>query len=329
MPPVPPCGFAPQVHHEAAKSTSGRFLSKSMGSRLQAIGAAVVSLVVSGACCCAGGSGIQTTSSPSSAPSPALIDWQDFPANQVPRPIVLFHNFLALPAHMTEESRLSAGCGKFGLAWDVPTEVVPNQASVTWSDGTSATYAARSAGDVFAEMTNRPPSNVGGCAYASPAVATAVRYGTAPFATDRGVAQMSAWLFTVTGMTEEWAYPAISRSAFWRGGTTFGLGRPSTVSGNGLALTNAYYTDHPAGGPCADTNEALVAESTSAVEIDVRTTHSAPASCARTSLPQLRFITVLLKSPLGGRVVVNGNGYVEAVCPGNTKPGQPPCAQAA
>ena len=294
-----------------------------MRNHLQSIGAAVVSLVVSGACCCAGGTGGPYIPSPR---SDMLAGWQDFPADQVPRPIVLKGLFIDRPADFSGEGSVAIGCHKFTLSTGT-SQPAPRQATATWTDGVSVIYPASSARDIFAAMNPTPPSNTGDCAGVAPVVVTAAPLGTDTFQTDRGPAQMTAWVFrlAVVGPPKFWSYPAVAASSIWRGAKAVRYSTDVAIaSGDGLFLTITFYGFPEGSGQCESTWIGAAAESMSAVEVDPQPTRSPQGSGCPLTLVQ-RWVTVPLKSPLGGRVVLNTTGGVFTVCPSIPKPESPPC----
>jgi hypothetical protein len=276
---------------------------------LRTIGVAAASLIVLGACCCSAPVG-QLSSTPRSE---MLTNWQDFPVNQSPRPIVWL-NAQALHIHFNTDAQLAAYfCHKFQLATSWPA-MTSNQATATWPDGTTLTFPAMSPQDTFDGM--RAPSYYAppDCAGRAPLDVTAMRLGTARFETDRGRARMTAWLVTVTGASADMAYPAIPLSAFWHGGVnTQGSGdKTATVSSDGLLLTVGF-TGTQMDGPCGTHYNGLVAESSTAIEVAVQRIDNQPGTNC-TVVYQPRSVTVALRSPLGSRVVVDSIGSVVAVC---------------
>jgi hypothetical protein len=301
------------------------------GSKLARAAGAVYLLLVVGACGSSPGIPLVPVISP---PTDALIAWQAFPADRVPRPIVLLDELPRSPGFTSNDAKIATMCHRFGPpARPLPSEV-PASATASWPDGTSATFAAISAKDSYAAMS-MPPANGPGalCNTVPPVTATAVRLGKSGFSTDRGTAQMSAWLFTVPGALGELAYPAIAESAFWGKVTTIGLfGGGTTVSADGLVLNFAFYGAPSGSGPCDANYTAVVAESTSAVAVATQMipSQAQPGMVVCPAIAQARSVKVTLASPLGGRVVVDASGSVVAICPANAlpasvDPGSPRC----
>ena len=254
-----------------------------------------------------------------SPPTGALAAWQTFPANQVPRPIILFFDLHPSGyGFASGDAKIAGVCNRFALASPLPAQV-PGQAVATWTNGTTATYPAISASDAFQAMTH-PVTAVPSpeCASVAPLVITGTRFGTAQIKTDRGTATMSAWLFTATGANGELAWPALARSAFWDDWTSRrSWDQGAAVSGDARVMTFTFTgaPDNP--GPCGADYTAAVAESNSAVAVAVLAiSHSAPdAPIACTAIAAVRSVSVVLAGPLGGRVVVNASGDAVTVCP--------------
>jgi hypothetical protein len=248
-------------------------------------------------------------------PKDALAAWQDFPANANPRPIVLLSGFPPNVTFSSNDAKIAVMCGKFKLDFQAASDV-PKQATVTWSDGTSLAFPAIAAGDAYAAMSRALIADQS-CLSVAPLSVTAARFGPSGFQTDRGIAQMSAWLYTATGAAGEFAYPAIAPSAFWGGGQSEGsIGGGATVSADGRSL-NFSFIGGPTEGPCAEDYSGRVAESSHAVAVAVESspgrTVAGPQACD--AVGHIRSVTVTLASPLGGRVVVDAMGAAVAVCP--------------
>jgi hypothetical protein len=252
-----------------------------------------------------------------SPPTDALARWNDFPADQVPRPIVLLGYHPPGQGFDTGDAKIAYLCGKLALVAALPVEV-PAQAVASWADGTKYTYPALSATDAFAAFLrsgSKPSSSM--CSTVAPLPVTAARFGVAGFSTDRGTVQMSAWIFKVTGAWAEAAQPAVSNSAIWGGGLTGqSVASGASSSGDGRVLTYNFIGS-PADGPCGANYTGVVAESNHAVAVAVQSSpgrvQGGPVAC--TAIGAIRMVTVQLASPLGGRVVVDASGGVVPVSP--------------
>ena len=214
----------------------------------------------------------------------------------------------------TNISKVAAVCRLLVLEVDLPA-TTPDRATATWPDGLSVSYPAISASDAFAALKRAPGASGSMCAATAPLQVTAVRFGTAGFETDRGTAQMSAWLFKATGAAAEFIYPAVPPSAIWGGGlTNMSTSGGSTVSADGLSLNFAFI-----GGECDAGYKAAVAESSSAVAVAVQAIPKG-GSGACSAVGVARSLKVNLTSPLGGRVLVDASGTAAGVCPETTLP---------
>jgi hypothetical protein len=263
-----------------------------------------------------GGLGAATIPDPT-PPTQALGAWTTFPADRNPRPILMLDTPPVYPGFSSGGGKIAAYCGKFKLAFE-PTTTAPKLASATWPDGTAATFAAISAADAYAAMVSSPPQITSiDCASAQPLEVSAARLGSSRFRTDRGTAPMSAWLFTVTGSIGDVAYPAIAPSAFWNRKTAMvSFNEGGSVSRDGLTVNYGF-----TGGECDAGYKSAVAESTSAVAVVVVAIPKGGAYQACSAVGILRTITITLASPLGGRVLIDGSGAVESVCPETMRAG--------
>jgi hypothetical protein len=264
-------------------------------------------VLVSFACGTAPSTGAATPPDP---PVGALAAWNSFPAHQIPRPIVL----MGIPgpsAYAGGDAKIAAYCNRYRLAFQ-PNTVAPQQGVATWADHSSVAYQSVSEAAAFASMAGMPTGmNAADCAAAAVLDVTAGRFGAAAFPTDRGTAEISAWLFTVTGVAGDVVYPAIVPSAFWGGRVTNegldGAGVP--VSADGRTLKYGF-----TGGECDAGYMSAVAESDSAVAVRVvAIPKSGQGPCKL--MGHAESITISLASPLGGRVLLNDQGVVEAACP--------------
>ncbi len=214
-------------------------------------------------------------------------------------------------------------CIRFVLKGPLPKNL-PAQAVATWTDGTTASFAGLSAGEAFAIMSRRTPEMIAAdCAYVPPLVINGARLGTFGFETDRGTAQMTAWLFAAIGVNGEFAYPALAPAAFWKGGMIAQLGNGgATVSADGRSLTWSFTGVPDTAGPCGATYKGLVAESSSAVAVALQTIPNAPqdTNAVCPMIAQVRSIIIPLASPLGGRVVVDAMSNAVPICPATPKP---------
>ncbi len=258
-----------------------------------------------------------------SPPVSALALWQGFPAGKSPRPIVWLGNS-SPNGFSSDGGKIAAMCSKFVLGSGLPKNL-PIQAIATWPDGTKVIVKGISAAQAMTLMA-RPAQGMtaSDCASVNPLVVSSARVGMFEFDTDRGKAKMTAWLFGATGVTGEFAYPALVPTAFWHGGiigTSAGYG--ATLGADGRSLTYRFWGTPDRPGPCGAAYKAVLVESTSAVAIALQVIPNAapgaPVACD--AMAQERFVEVQLASSLGGRVVVDAAGEAIAVCPGSLTKG--------
>ena len=258
------------------------------------------------------------TPTPVSPPTQALLGWTTFPAGQTPRPVVLVGNNSPTAGFAnSEDAKNAAMCHKLTAAM-MPSNEVPSTANVTWSSGTKASYPSISAATALAAMMQPFPGyKSSSCGVVQPQVVTAVRWGAYELPTDRGRAQFDSWLFTMSRIDGEVAYPALAPSAVWNADMSKASVTPgSTLSADGLTLTFGF-SGAIASGPCGSDYRGVVAESGTAVAVALQETpHSAPnANIACEAIAQIRHVDVSLASPLGGRVVLDASGNFAPVCP--------------
>ena len=256
-----------------------------------------------------------------SPPTAALATWRDFPANANPRPIIWLSAPNLVNAYSSNDTKIAGVCNLLVLQDGLTlSNAVPPYATSTWPSGVSRSYGAISAAKAFAALLHVPSGAGGGmCVGIKPLIITNLRWGTAGVETDRGTAQMSAWLFQAAGVTGEFAYPGLDSSAYWRSGLMSagsGLGLAGRVSPDGLTLTIGFAGAPNTPGACGADYTAAAAESETAVAVAVMMIpHAASGQIFCTAIAQQRTVTVHLRAPLGGRVLVNENGSVGVACP--------------
>lgn len=134
---------------------------------------------------------------------------------------------------------------------------------------------------------------------------------------------MTAWFFTMSGSTGELPFPAVASSAFWdtAEGIKFGAGS-AFVSKDGMSLLWTF-VGAPTQGRCSSGYKTTFQETSSAIAIKVQETSNPPADCILDLFGGApRSVSVSLKSPLGGRIVVDDQGGPAGVTP--IPPGQAP-----
>lgn len=283
----------------------------------QGLVVAVLAALSVGACGLAN-NGNAVAPTPVSPPTGALAAWASFPADQKPRPIVWLRNPSPADGYGSGEAKMAAYCSKYVVGSPLPA-TIPSRTVAAWADGTTATYRGISAAAALAALAaDKTNSQDPQCSSTPPLVINAARLGTFDFVTDRGKAQMTAWLFSAMGVNGQLAYPAIVPTAFWKGSIMSQVGTGAAVlSADGRALTYTFYGAPDRPGPCGADYKGVVAESGAAVAIALQVTpHAAPGQpVACDAMAQQRNVVVTLAQPVGGRVVVDATGNVTAVCP--------------
>jgi hypothetical protein len=282
--------------------------------------ASVVALFFLVACGATNGQGSTQLPLPS-PPTAALAAWKDFPADANPRPIVWLGAPNTISAYPGGDTKIAGICNKLVLqaGLKLPT-AVPPAATAKLPSGPTVTYRAISAAAAFSALLRIPGGGGGStCDGVAPLVITAVRWGTVGVSTDRGTAQMSAWLFQAEGVTGEFAYPGLDPSAYWGGGLMAdgtGPGVGGRLSSDGRTLTIGLTGAPNTPGPCGADYTAAAAESDTAVAVAVKSIpHSSGMAVACDAVGYFRTVTVHLNAPLGGRILVDANGDVGVACP--------------
>lgn len=247
-------------------------------------------------------------------PTAALAAWSGFPATAQPRPIVAFGDTVEYipPAGFPNGDRKVAWfCNKFVFAPGVAvSDSMPGPA-----EAQGASYPSISSARAYSRLMAARAAGVPSmqCVSQVPFVITAVRWAQAGFPTDRGTMTMSAWLFDVAEVGAYIGYSALDPSGYWGGAMTV-AGRGAQISVDGLTLKVPVANAGP--GPCDSDYTASAAESTTAVAVAVRQfPHSTGPGVACPADLRLSFISIALKSPLGGRVLLDEKGDAGMVCP--------------
>lgn len=244
-----------------------------------------------------------------SPPTGALTEWNDFPASAHPRPTILFGDAVEhiQPSGFSADPprKLAWTCNKLALGAGVSLSTVPLSA---------ATISAATAWSQLMNKRSANENNAPDCASVAPFMITAARLTKAGFPTDRGTRQIAAWLFDIPEIGGYVGYVALHASSFWSGGV-LAQGRGARVSVDGLTLKVP--VGNPGTGPCDTQYAASVAESSVAVAVAVKGTPNAPSDQPVACPLSLRlgYIDVALRSPLGGRVLLDEKGEVGMVCP--------------
>ena len=264
-----------------------------------------------------------------SFPNFALKNWQKFPADAVPRPIVRMMSNLhpETPGVFSSTAVETAfNCNTFTSSIGSLPSAVPAEAHATWVFGTTITYPAISAVEAAGVLESRPdPYSSPSCKNVAPMALTSARLGSSRFETDRGPADMTAWLFSMSGSTGELPFPAIAASAFWANGAGFLYARGQTeMSSDGMSLTWSF-PGAAAQGRCGTDYKSTVAQTSTTIAVQPHQASTIPADCNNNFFGGAwRTIPVSLTQPLGGRVVVDEDGLPSAICP-TPRPPVPHC----
>ncbi|RKT72760.1 hypothetical protein DFJ66_6084 [Saccharothrix variisporea] len=230
----------------------------------------------------------------------------DFPVDAKPRPIVLIGPRVeVVDGYRSDGEKVGAMEGGFEFVGTPPA--TPEPAQVTLPDG-PAQVAFLPMADAL-QAVSAPPRGKG--QQNAPVRLVSAEFGTAEFSTDRGRLPLPAWRFT-TEAGSVLATPALAPDLFWKLGEV----RPAVTTnatGDGVDLTvsmPAAPTPCPGDEPAR--NEPVVTESATAVTVTVRTVGTV-GDCPRTLALTLQPYPVKLASPLGNRLLVDGQGGVVAV----------------
>jgi len=165
---------------------------------------------------CESGNAVQSTPPPSPSQIVAA-EWQGFPADHSPRPIVFFYSpfvNLARPAGFPPFQ-----CGKFTVKGALP-QGTSGPAYATWN-GHDEGFTAITAADALAAMARlAPEAGAASCDSVQPAWVFGARLAYGFIDTDRGRAWATTWLFSISGSRSEVGFPALPMSAYWTGGST-------------------------------------------------------------------------------------------------------------
>jgi hypothetical protein len=251
------------------------------------------------------------TRAPDDAFQAHILDaWTQFPATAKPRPIVLIGAPVVDHGYATGEAKAAALTGGYKAPATLPELPAPT-APVTLPDGefTLPLVDARSALGTL-QARNVQPNPTG-----PQLPITAVALGTATFRTDRGDLVLPAWLFTVKDGLAPIAVVAVAPSAFWHfeqdryGGPP----NPARVSADGRTVTVAVPQPTLCTGDVPTMQGVSIEWSTAvAVSAWAPVEPTGPQDCAAPAILRFMDVTVTLKAPLGGRVLVDSQGNVIA-----------------
>lgn len=255
---------------------------------------------------------------PPSPPTAALSRWSTFPVTAKPRPIIWFGGAaesIGEGQFTSNEAKIAWLCHKFVMPPGVQlTSGSSAMGSARWPSGATATYSKTIGSQAaFAAIMAEPGGDALMCADSKPFTIAAANLGTASFGTDRGEAEMTAWVFEIPEIKSSIAYPALDPSAFWNGHAVEPNGFGARVGGDGKTLT-INLVGGPERGACGVDYTAAVAESPSAVAVAIKAyPHETNVACDLVGYA--RTVSVVLRSPLGDRVFLDEKGNVGTASP--------------
>lgn len=240
--------------------------------------------------------------------------WTQFPATAKPRPIVLIGAPVVDHGYATGEAKERALTGGYQAPATLPELPAPT-APVALPDGevTLPLVDARTALATL-QARNAQPNPTG------PRLpVTGVALGSATFRTDRGDLVLPAWLFTVTDGLAPIAVVAVAPAAFWHfeqdryGGPP----QPARLAADGRTVTVAVPQPTSCTGETPAMRGVSIEWSTAvAVSAWAPVEPTGPQDCAAPAILRFMDVTVTLKAPLGGRVLLDAEGNVIPVVTG-------------
>ena len=279
----------------------------------RAPGLAALMLAVGAALLVSCGTSAPTVSSTGN-PDPVLAAWAAFPADRVPRPLVLVG-----PSVVDPRTGFPDGPSKLAYlerAIDLPASLPEGPQT---ADGYPVTSGAAAAQAFMSTRAKGPPAG-------RRLSVSDVALGMASFQTDRGVVDLPAWQFWFGGVADSAAVLAVAPSRMFVA-SPVASGRAPRVTGASLAPDGRTlvikFTGMAAGnGPCTADYTVDLASSRTAVAVDVHEhahTSSSPTGSggvACTLIGYPRQVTTRLDAPLGARVLVDDTtGHAVPVTP--------------
>jgi hypothetical protein len=225
-------------------------------------------------------------------------------------------------ARFTGETKVAYLSGWFRSTAQLSTRA-PSGGSVRFPNGETMSVPLLSAADAYRAIDKGDPpcSSEGGVAPAvqppgleSPPAAkskvmpgqctaltvTGVKLGTVRLTTSRGEATVPAWLFTVDELARAVARVAVAPTAI----KALPSGGPMVTGLDSVTVDGARLT-FPIIGGCAKEITPLAYETEDLVVVGVTST---PIDGACAAMAKVEHVTVTLRAPLGGRMVLNESG---------------------
>jgi hypothetical protein len=222
--------------------------------------------------------------------------WSAFPAGASPRPLILAGPRVADPrsGFPTGAAKLAYLEGAFALPATLPSG--PAAAA-----GFPLIASRAAAGVLRSAAAEGPPT-------AGRLTVTSVRLGTGPFATDRGVRQLPAWLFGFAGVPDPAAVLAVAPSRIFAPpagpASSASPDMSARLGPDRRTLTIRLFGAASGTGPCTASYSVRQAASPAAVAVVVRE-HAHGGAVACSSVAYLRQVKVVLPAPLAGQVLVD------------------------
>ena len=251
---------------------------------------------------CAGSARVDGT--PERSLNAALDLWRAFPVQATPRPIVLLGGGTVVDpsgGFPDPASKLAYLEGRFVLRAALPT-----------GPGAAGRYRAIPAGAAYRALRSSRRPQIDSV---PPLIVTAVRLGTARFATDRGPASLPAWQFHFRGIADPASVLAVAppglfiapaRHPFGPPGPGSSIELSATLSRSGTLLTLSFPGALPGSGLCEANYRASARADRRAVAVTITPTSApAPSGVACPAIAVTRTSVVRLARPLGARVLIS------------------------
>jgi hypothetical protein len=143
-------------------------------------------------------------------------EWDAFPVDQVPRPIVVAApGLIEVTGFRSGDAKMAFLSGRVELATRLPQ--APASVAVDLPEG-RFTFPALRPDEAFASVRAQGSPTNGDGSSPAPVRVTTVTLGFAEFSTDRGRLRLPAWLFGGPDLLAPVAWPAVGKEAFWRYG---------------------------------------------------------------------------------------------------------------
>jgi hypothetical protein len=201
----------------------------------------------------------------------------------------------------TSEAKEAFGAGRFTLKMQLPQQA--GTGTVVYPDGSRLDVPVVGAASAY-QMIARNNADCPGC---TPLTVTAARLGTAALRTNRGVATVPAWLFTLEGIGAPMARVAVAPEAITPVPTPSLPADPDLplVSAQDLLSVNGSVIEYRLGvGACDKEITGLVWEDAEVVVVG-GSVASPPPDQACTAQLVLHPVKVTTREPVGNRLIVD------------------------